>query len=195
MNTTKNIAKITLSLLFAFVFSNSTMLSQQYNVNNSASELIISGTSSLHDWDIKADQQKGQIVLDLSNLVQIQKLKFEVLAESLKSGKGAMDKNTYKALNTKDFKYIIFDLVDVKEVSDLGNGNYKIKSTGKLTVSGVTKTINLDFNLNTSIGKVVLKGEKAIKMTDFKIDPPKALLGTITTGNDITIKYNITFNQ
>ena len=27
-------------------------------------------------------------------------------------------------------------------------------------------------------------------MTDYKIDPPKALLGTIKTGDDVLIKFN-----
>ena len=41
--------------------------------------------------------------------------------------------------------------------------------------------------------KITLIGEKKFKMTDFKIDPPKALFGTITTGDDITIKFSTTF--
>lgn len=195
MNTKKNITKVALSFLFAFMLATTNLYSQEYILNNQASQLIVSGTSSLHDWDIKAEQRKGNIVLNLSDKLQIQKLKFEVTSESLKSGKGSMDKNTYKALKTKDHKNITFNLVDVKEVSDLGNGNYKVKSNGNLTIAGVTKKISLDFNLQVSSGKITLKGEKELKMTDFNIDPPKALLGTITTGNDIKIKFNIILNQ
>ena len=47
--------------------------------------------------------------------------------------------------------------------------------------------------MNGLDNKVVLKGEKTFKMTEFKIDPPKALLGTITTGDEITIKFNTIF--
>lgn len=32
-------------------------------------------------------------------------------------------------------------------------------------------------------------------MTDFNVTPPKALMGTITTGNDITVKFNTVFNK
>ena len=38
--------------------------------------------------------------------------------------------------------------------------------------------------------KVTLTGATKLKMTDYKIDPPKALMGTITTGDEITIKFN-----
>ena len=32
-------------------------------------------------------------------------------------------------------------------------------------------------------------------MTDFKIEPPTALLGAITTGDDIKIKFNANFKN
>ena len=34
-------------------------------------------------------------------------------------------------------------------------------------------------------------GEKSIKMTSYGVEPPTALLGTIKTGDDLTIKFNI----
>ena len=36
----------------------------------------------------------------------------------------------------------------------------------------------------------LLEGKKALKMTDYNIEPPKALLGTITTGDDIEVHFN-----
>jgi hypothetical protein len=36
-------------------------------------------------------------------------------------------------------------------------------------------------------------GVKKMKMTDYNVKPPTALLGTIKTGNDITISYNLKF--
>ena len=38
-----------------------------------------------------------------------------------------------------------------------------------------------------------IKGEKTLKMSDFDVKPPTALLGTLKTGNDITIKFNLNY--
>lgn len=195
MRTTKNIIKPLLSFLILLIFSTPLVYSQTYNLNNKTSELIVSGTSSLHDWDIVAEQQKGQIVLDNTSDLKIQKLTFDVTAESLKSGKGAMDKNTYKALNTKQHKSITFQLLNVKEIKTISADRYKVEVIGNLTIAGVTKKQNINFEIQVTSNKITLKGEKAFKMTDFGIQPPKALLGTITTGDELTIKFNSILNK
>ena len=85
------------------------------------------------------------------------------------------------------------ELVKIKEIKNNGNGKFSIKSLGDLTITGVKKQISLDFTIDVTSGKISLKGEKKIKMTDFNIDPPKALFGTITTGDDLTIQFSTIF--
>ena len=183
-----NIAILGFSVVFLLISNKN--YSQEYILNTQKSSLIVLGTSNVHDWEIETENQKGSISLDATSKIQIQNLKIVVQAESLKSGKRGMDKNTYKALNTDKYKTIEFQFVSTDAITDVGNGTFKVKSKGDLTISGVTKRISLDFTLNQVNDTVNLAGEKTIKMTDYGIEPPKALFGTIKTGDEITIKFN-----
>ncbi|WP_341215505.1 YceI family protein [uncultured Wocania sp.] len=184
----KNNLKI-FNLIFLLFITPQIFQAQQFNLVNSESSLKVFGTSSLHDWHVDAETINGNIVFGNLETGEVDKCNFIVIAESLKSGKKSMDKNTYKALKTDEYKTITFQLVDVKEVIRKGTGKFLLKATGNLTITHVKKRIPIEFNIEIIEGKITLSGEKTIKMTDFSIDPPKALLGTITTGDEITIKF------
>ncbi|WMI68084.1 YceI family protein [Mangrovimonas sp. YM274] len=182
-----NIALSVLALLF---ISSTASFAQQFKLNNQSSTLVVKGTSSLHDWEETAENQKGSLDITTTGGLTINNLKIEIEAESLKSGKSAMDKNSYKALKTNKYKYITFELLNTKSVQDLGNGTYKVAAEGNLTISGTTKKVGLDFELALKGNQATLKGSKNIKMTDFNVEPPTALFGTVTTGDALTIEFN-----
>jgi polyisoprenoid-binding protein YceI len=142
---------------------------------------------------LDAEEQSGLIEFSDLASADISRLKFSVESESLKSGKSSMDKNTFKALNTDKYKTIDFDFKDVKSIEKLNENTYTVALNGNLTVSGVTKQVTIGFKLVIDNNLIKLNGEKSILMTDFGIDPPKALLGTIKTGNEITIAFKPVF--
>ena len=166
---------------------------QTYTLDNKTSFLQVNGTSSLHDWHVDAEKQSGFIDFNNVDEVAINTIKFSVESESLKSGKSGMDRNTYKALKTKSFKNIEFNLTTVESVAKVTKGVYNIKGKGKLIICGVTKIIPLDFKLMIKDKIMSISGENTILMTDYGIKPPTALLGTIKTGDEIVIKYKTIF--
>jgi len=72
--------------------------------------IVLSGTSTLHDWDMKSSKGTTDVNFEVANdkLTGISGLSFVMPAESLKSEHSAMDKNAYKALNTDKNKNISF---------------------------------------------------------------------------------------
>ena len=42
-------------------------------------------------------------------------------------------------------------------------------------------------------GEIYFQGSKSIDMTQFGITPPTALMGTLTTGKDVTITFKLYF--
>ena len=55
--------------------------------------------------------------------------------------------------------------------------------------------MSIDFNLDINSNTIHIVGEKSIKMTDFNVEPPTALFGSITTGDEITIKFKTKFKK
>ena len=110
---------LTAVLLFSYGVN-----AQTYKLNNKASSVLVDGTSNIHDWTIEAENTGGvlSVKFDDGKLEQIDKLEFNVVAESLVSGKGGMDKNIYSALNTDANKNIIYKLEKVNSI-EKSSGN------------------------------------------------------------------------
>lgn len=181
---------------FLLILTGQIIHSQTFKLLPSRSEIKVEGTSNLHDWDITSKSQSGNIdvVFENGKLVEIKNLLVELNPESLKSGKSGMDKNTYKALKTDKFKKISFRLNRVTSING-NSGTYSINANGNLTIAGESKPIRLQFTLKSDGNTITLVGNHKLLMTDFKIDPPKALMGTITTGNEVNIVFNNTFSK
>ena len=179
-------------LLFSFGVN-----AQSYKLNNKASSVLVDGTSNVHDWTIKGENTSGIITVkfDEGKLEQIDKLEFNVVAESLVSGKSAMDKNTFKALNTDAYKNITYKLEKVNSIEKSAGNNYKVKTTGCITLAGVKNIVNLNFDLSSASNQLVLKGEYKLNMNDYKIEAPTAMFGTIKTGENVVVKFESHFNK
>lgn len=158
-------------------------------------DITVKGTSNLHDWDVKSDKGIVDATLAMGageKTVSFSKLSFVVNAETLKSGKSGMDKNTYKALKTDAHKNITFNLLSANAIPTDGNA-YQVKAKGNLTVAGVTKPIDLIVTAKWNPGNqsLTISGVKTFKMTDFGVKPPTAVLGTIKTGDEVNITFSV----
>jgi polyisoprenoid-binding protein YceI len=168
---------------------------QKLTLDNETSFLQVLGTSSLHDWHVQAEKQVGNIVFTDVTKMTISSLTFSVESESLKSGKSAMDKKTFEALNTKKFKTIEFSLTDVLTVTKKSEKRFDFSAAGNLVINGVKKPITLKFSIEKNDGVFILEGSHKLLMTTFGITPPKALLGTIKTGDEIEVKFKSIFKN
>ncbi|MCF4100200.1 YceI family protein [Gillisia sp. M10.2A] len=195
MKTTKYLLLLFTSLLT--LVSVQQAHAQSFNLSNSDSNMEIEGTSNLHDWEIKANDFQGKLAVEMAEgkIIKINQLDFKVTAESLKSGKSGMDKNTYKALDTDHYKNIVFTLERVNKIDFSSTDKCKISCSGFLTITNTKQPVDLILDATIKGEKIVLSGNKSLKMSNFKIDPPTALFGTITTGDLINVKFKTVFTK
>jgi len=187
--------KIVLTLA-TIIFSAIVGFTQEIIANQVTGSVTVFGTSNLHDWDVKAEKISGYASFKLEDgtLASINKLTFNVVAESLKSGKSGMDKNTYAALNTKVHENISYRLTKVLKITKTGTDIYKVETVGNLSIAGITKSLNITFTTKVYENKIALSGSVPIDMVKYNIEPPKALMGTIKTGKDVKIEFSVQYN-
>lgn len=125
----------------------------------------------------------------------IEQLKITLPTESLKSGKRGLDKNAYAALKTDIYPEVRFNLVGVERLNNKGKES-QIKSKGKLTIVGHTRIEELVVICQTNEhGMLTFEGSKTIKMSDYQVEPPTMIFGTIKAGDEIIVPFKIQFNR
>ena len=169
------------TLILAFGLFSGLLAAQKISSNNV--KTTVSGTSTLHAWTMTSTS--GSFSGNVSGNA-IQDVTYKMGSKTLKSGKGPMDTNAYKALKADKFPTISFTATSV----NMGKGTM----TGKLTVTDVTKTITLPVNVTKSGNSYTVWGQANIKMTDYGVTPPAFMMNTVKTGNEITITVNAVTN-
>ena len=179
------------SLLVLFSTYGNQVFSQQTYKVASDPEMKVSGTSTLHDWDMVSTEASGTALLRLSagKVTAIQSVKITMPVKSLKSGKGQMDKNAYNALKEEDHPEITFKMLETHQ-----DGGNDWKVSGRLQIAGNTQTVPFLLQIVTEGKSISLSGSADVKLTDFKVDPPTAVFGTIKTGDEMTISINMKLN-
>lgn len=181
--------------LFAFVITffgiTSFATAQKSYALDNKSTFSVAGTSTLHDWEMKSASGTGTGNFSIANskLTEIESLSVTLLAESVKSEKKSMDKVAYQTLKTdknKNIKYVLKSAEKVNETTWELTGTYTIAGVSKVYKTIVKTTVTKD-GLN-------MQGSNKITFTDFGMKSPTAMLGTIKTGQDLTIKFNLNFN-
>ena len=159
---------------------------------NGTSDITIAGTSTMHDWTMTTQEGIYNATFEVNadgTPIQLNMVTLTVPAESLKSGKGAMDKNAYNSLKTDKHKQIIFQLSSARVNAKT------IICSGNLTVAGTTKPIEIEVAYEDRKGILYCKGAKKIKMTDYHVEPPSFMFDSIKTGNEITVSFEVSLAQ
>lgn len=182
-----------IAALFMIGFAGLNVVKAQTNYQNTTGKVVVKGTSTLHDWEMASEkgQTKATFTLNGDQLTGITALHFNVLAESLKSDKSGLDKNAYKALNTEKHKNITFTLTN-GSVNSAGGNKYKISATGNLNINGKAKkvTLNADGVLQSD-NSLTVSGSTKFKMSEFDVKAPVLMMGSIKTGDEVTIEFQV----
>ncbi len=112
--------------------------------------------------------------------------------QNLSSGEKILDQHMHENLKAERYPVVQMRLLEF-DLSDQNIG--LVTATGVLTVAGVTKSIQLKASLSMEGSNIKIKGKQRLLMSDFGIQPPKMMMGALTTRDEIDVSFDVTFSQ
>ena len=179
-----------LLLIIALLFTYTLASAQStFRLNNTSSWIKIKGTSSIHEWEMAAEEFSGKadFLLVGNKIERADNVFLEVVVNSLESGKSIMDKKTMNALRQEDFPTISFESTS----TTCSTGH--IDFVGNLKIVGNSQVVKSKVNYDLSQGVPHISGSVTLLMSGFGIEPPVALMGTLKTGDQVTIEFDLIY--
>lgn len=158
-------------------------------------DVKVLGTSNLHDWSMEDKDVACSVQFIYATgktmPVSLTTFTFAFPVHALKSGKSGMDSKAYDAMKAKDQGNIVFVASSSKVIPGT-NDQFTVKSSGNLTIAGVTKAVDLTAACSIkAYGTITCAGTNTLLMSDYQIKPPTYMLGSLRTGNKLTIDFNM----
>ena len=158
-----------------------------------ATEVTIKGTSTLHEWTMEGAAINGAIETDpelwRGTGDKPAKAVVSIPVASIRSEHKKMDALMQEALKAKANPEIRYEITGATMTRG-NNEEFVIRTNGKLTIAGTTRDIAMDVTAKgIDEGRYVLTGEVPIRMPDYGIKPPTAMLGTIKTGPEVKVAF------
>ncbi len=183
--------RITLSAIALLVFLAGVVAADRYTPA-SGSFVRIEGNSTLHDWTMEGNTINGTItappIEQWTNGTAHTEVSVSIPVTSIKSEHAKMDKLMAEALKAGANPTILYEMTGAALAN--GDANPLLNTRGKLTIAGVTRGVEMQITATRQTGNTyVLTGQVPIRMSDYGIKPPTAMLGTIKTGNDVKVSF------
>ena len=132
----------------------------------------------LGDFSGASEQATGEFEGDIADLKKGVTGWLAVPVRTIKTGDDSRDRDLWKALEHERFPEIRFAIERVEtsfpSVSD--QNDVLLTIHGTLTIHGVSRPMTFPGRVRLREGKLWVRGENRIKMSDFGVTPPRRLL-------------------
>jgi len=194
-----------LTIAAALIFADLTLSHAQNNdisLKLDNHSMLIDGTANIRDWDSEVKKIDAEVVLkefDLSDLSSLtaehfKTLKLNMPVSDIESDSRRLTRNLQDYLKGDDHPYIKFNLKSIENVEAEDNNSAVVTAIGVINAAGVDHEVTMTVNASVNDGTVTFSGTQDLLMTDFGIDPPTAVMGTVRARDEIQIIYSLTFS-
>jgi len=202
-NTMLNKSYFITILAFLFAFSTTTAQDVTYQLSE-IHQFKIDGDSNVRSWDADVTEADASLVLTgVDNHLSLEALDEEsfksltitIPVEGIESDSRRLTRNLQGYLKEDDFPIITFTLQQINSISH-ENGKAQISADGLINAAGVENTVSMNVEAEPNDdGSITFSGVQDLLMTDFDIDPPTAIMGTVRSDDEIQIIYQVKFTN
>jgi len=157
----------------------------------SGSRLWVEGTSTIHDWECTAGQVSASLDATPSGngLASIGALTVTTPVSALDCGNGTMSGKARDALGSSPIRFTL----SRAQVGTPNGGRFLVEADGQLSIHGTARAQHIRVQgQSLSNGRFRFTGEIPVDMTQFGVTPPRAMAGTLRTGDRVTVKFDVT---
>lgn len=171
-----------------------------YTFQSPPNEMSVEGGSTLHDWSCPIETLDGTLQIDTTAtdaempLTGVPRVQVQVPVDAIQCDKDTMNEKLREALQMNAYPQVHFTLEDatVSPLPDSGQAWFSIDATGELILAGERRQIDLPLKgQRLSNGDFRFVGSHTIRLSDYDIDRPSAMLGTIKTSKKVTVNFDV----
>ena len=165
--------------------------------------MTIFGSANVTDWEAKVKTIRGEVVIsnggesDWSNVQAswFEKVEIVIPVADIDSDSRRMNNNMHGYLKKDDYPEITYRLIEAQNLAVVDNPGIVLTVRGVISAAGAEKEIVHDVTITRNdSGTFVVSGSQDLAMTDFGIDPPTAMLGSVRSRDEMTIEFELHLN-
>lgn len=171
-----------------------------YTLEPGSSSMSVEGGSTLHDWTCPIETVEGTFQMETADadrqpLDAIKRVQIQVPVDAIRCEKETMNEKLREALQMDKYPQVYFKLknAQLSPLPDSGSSWVSVAATGELILAGERRQIDLPVKgQRLANGNVRFVGSHTIRLSDYGIDRPSAMLGTIKVSEEVTVNFDVT---
>lgn len=172
------------------------------------SRLWIEGKSNINEFECQANQYFAEATLidDNDPILHLQQIddrvymQVEIMVDGFECGRSRMNQDLQKALKSSEYPEISFTFDSATILGmpeDFSQENsFEIDVHGTLTVAGNSREIQFTTKASfVETYRIRAIGKTTIRMSNFGVEPPTALMGLIKAEDELTVNFDLYANE
>lgn len=156
------------------------------------SRLWLEGTSTVRSYRCEAGRIDGAVVSHPATKVSelqaaVQDVVLAVPVALLECGNGTMNGHLQKALGAKQHPFVKY-----AHESHTVSADGAVQMKGTLTIAGQSRPVALQARATEQAnGTIRVQGTHNLKMTDYGVEPPSLMFGTLDVHDPVTVGFDL----